>query len=192
MTQPTPTPSAHEVARRLARELEARGIEYALGGAIALGYWGVPRGTLDVDVTLFVPKEKPSECLWLLGEIGCRFLASSAMASLVENGFCSVTFGDRRIDVFVPTNEFYEAARRRKREVRLGGQSTFVWDAESLTVFKLMFFRRKDLADAEQMLRTQGKSFDRAWVREQIVAMYGARDPRVAQWDELCQEVAED
>jgi hypothetical protein len=114
------------------------------------------------------------------------------MASLVENGFGSVTLGDRRIDVFVPTNEFYEAARRRKREVRLGGQPTFVWDAESLTVFKLMFFRRKDLADAEQMLRTQGKSFDRAWVREQIVAMYGARDPRVAQWDELCQEVAED
>jgi hypothetical protein len=45
-------PSASDVARDLARALVARGQEYALGGAIALGFWGEPRGTLDVDVTL--------------------------------------------------------------------------------------------------------------------------------------------
>ena len=54
-------PSASDVARDLAMALEARGQEYALGGAIALGFWGEPRGTLDVDVTLFLAPDKPSD-----------------------------------------------------------------------------------------------------------------------------------
>lgn len=189
MSAPALKPNALEVAGQLARELERRGVEYALGGAIALGFWGAPRGTLDVDLTLFVPPDRPSECLWLLGDIGCKFQGSAALASLAEHGFCSVSFADLRIDFFVPMTEFYESARRRKRTVKLGEQSVVVWDAETLSVFKLMFFRRKDLADAEQMLRTQGKDFDRAWVREQLIAIYEARDPRVSQWDELCRDV---
>ena len=57
------------------------------------------------------------------------------------------------VDVFLPLVPFYEAARARRRRVELGDQSIMVWDAESLSVFKMMFFRRKDLADIEQILR---------------------------------------
>ena len=64
-----------------------------------------------------------------------------------------------------------------------------IWDAESLTVFKMMFFRRKDLADVEQILITQGPRFDRLWVREQLAAIYGTRDPRLSGWDELVREI---
>ena len=53
-----------------------------------------------------------------------------------------------------------------------------------------MFFRRKDLADVEQVLRTQGPQLDRLWVREQLVGMYGARDPRLSAWDDLIREVS--
>ena len=51
---------AAAVARALAAALDARGQEYALGGAIALGYWAAPRGTVDVDLTLFLPSDKTS------------------------------------------------------------------------------------------------------------------------------------
>lgn len=44
-----------QIALDLAAALEAAHCEYAIGGAIALGYWAQPRGTLDVDVTLFLP-----------------------------------------------------------------------------------------------------------------------------------------
>jgi len=63
-----------------------------------------------------------------------------------------------------------------------------IWDAETLAVFKMMFFRRKVLADVEQILRAQGPGFDRAWVRERLAEMYGLRDPRLAAWDTLVQE----
>jgi hypothetical protein len=180
---------AATAARQLAAALEERAQEYALGGAIALGYWAAPRGTVDVDLTLFLPPERPSECIWILQDIGCELVTSQALASLREDGFCQVTFRNLRVDVFLPTLPFYETARKRRREVVLGTQRIMIWDAETLAVFKMMFFRRKDVADVEQMLRAGGKDFDRPWVRSQIENIYGSRDPRLAEWDELSREV---
>lgn len=53
----------------------------------------------------------------------------------------------------------------------------------------MIFFRRKDVADVEQILRAGATGFDRPWVREQLVTIYGPRDPRIAQWDELDREL---
>lgn len=53
----------------------------------------------------------------------------------------------------------------------------------------MIFFRRKDLADVEQILRAQGPRFDRGWVREQLAESYGARDPRLSEWDSLVREI---
>ena len=190
MYEPNPPTDAATVAASLAGELHARGQEYALGGAIALGYWGIPRGTVDVDVTLFLAPERPSDCIWLLQEIGCEVRAATAAESLREHGFCRVTCAGLHVDVFLPLIPFYEVARKRRVRVELGGQPVWVWDAETLVIFKMMFFRRKDLADVEQVLTVQGPRFDRLWVREQLLAMYGTRDPRLAAWDELDRDVS--
>ena len=180
--------NAAAVARQLAEQLELRRQEYALGGAIALGYWGTPRGTVDVDLTVYLPADKPSDCIWLLQDIGCELSAAEAVQSLRENGFCRASYAGMRVDVFLPTVPFYEAARVRRKRAALAGQPVMIWDAESLTVFKMMFFRRKDLADVEQILRTQD-TLDRAWVRSQLAEMYGGGDPRLAAWDDLTREI---
>ena len=189
MSEARPPINAAIVAGQLAEKLQARGQDYALGGAIALGFWGAPRGTVDVDVTLYLPADQSSECVWLLQEIGCKFSQTESIASLNENGFCRVTFAGLSVDVFLPIVPFYEIARARRKSVELGGRPIMIWDAESLTVFKMMFFRRKDLADVEQILRTQGKQFDSPWVREQLAGIYGIRDPRLSAWDDLVRDV---
>jgi hypothetical protein len=183
---------AATIAGQLAEQLEVRRQEYALGGAIALGYWGAPRGTVDVDVTLYLPADKPAECVRLLQEIGCDFSATEALESFREHGFSRVTYGGVRVDVFLPIAPFYEAARVRRKRVEIAGQPAMIWDAETLAVFKMMFFRRKDLADVEQILRSQAAQFDRAWVRERLAEMYGVRDPRLAAWDDLVREIPMD
>lgn len=62
----TPTdPDSYQVAEELAARLEAARCEYAIGGAIALGFWSEPRGTLDVDVTLYLPLDDPHRCMSL-------------------------------------------------------------------------------------------------------------------------------
>ena len=182
-------PLASDVARELVVALDARGQEYALGGALALGFWGEPRGTLDVDVTLFLPPDRPSECLRLLEDLGCELTTSESLASLREHGFCRVRYHGLRLDVFLPIVDFYATAQARRQRVQLAGQPAMIWDAESLIVFKLMFFRRKDVADVEGILRVQGGRVDLGWVRLRLVELYGARDPRVNQWDELVAEL---
>jgi hypothetical protein len=185
MPVPSEKPDAAAVARQLAAALDARRQEYALGGAIALGYWAAPRGTVDVDLTLFLSPDQPSACVWLLQELGCRLTAAEAIDSLQQHGFCRVEYSGVRVDVFLPTITFYSTARERRRAVKLGDQSIQVWDAESLVVFKMMFFRRKDIADVEQILRTQRESLDCAWIEGHLEQLFGRHDPRVSQWKEL-------
>jgi len=184
-----PHTGAVETARQIAAALDGIGCEYALGGAIALGFWTAPRGTLDVDVTLFLPPDKPSQCVRLLQQIGCEVTPADAVESLTSHGFCQVALLGRRIDVFLPLLPFYEEARARRKQVTLSGQLVMIWDAESLCVFKMMFFRRKDIADVEQILRAQGKELDRVWILERLSEIYSARDPRISQWQELVSEV---
>mgnify|MGYP002528120789 CR=1 FL=1 len=45
---------AFAIAAQLASALDAAAVPYAIGGAIAYGVWGDPRGTHDVDINLFV------------------------------------------------------------------------------------------------------------------------------------------
>jgi hypothetical protein len=176
-----------DVALRLAAYFDTHQHAYAFGGALALGFWGVPRGTLDVDVTLFVANSEPDEMVAILQEAGCSLSHSSAMLSLHEHGFCRVNFRGIPLDIFLPTIPFYEQARARRRTVTLRHQPICIWDAETLCVFKMMFFRLKDLADVEQIIQVQGDRLDRSWVRDQIIAIHGPRDPRVARWGELAE-----
>jgi hypothetical protein len=154
-----PDRDAANVAEELAARLHAADCDYAIGGALALGYWTQARGTLDVDVTLFLPPAEISACVRLLQKLDCQFNATKAQQSLRQHGFCQVRFLDFRVDVFLPFVDFHEVAKPRRKKVPLGNQQVFVWDAESLCVFKMMFFRRKDLADVEAMLKTQGAAF---------------------------------
>lgn len=190
MSEDSSFPDAAAVCCQLASQLDARGQEYAIGGAIAFGFWGAPRGTLDVDLTLYLPPEKPSHCIWFLQDLGCDLDSGAALESFREHGFCRVIHSGVQVDVFLPSFEFYEVARSRRKRVQLGDQAISIWDAETLVVFKMMFFRRKDLADVEQVLRAQGTSLDRQWIRSQLEGIYGARDPRLAQWDDLSREIS--
>lgn len=183
------SPDSYQVAEELAARLEAAGCEYALGGAIALGFWAEARNTLDVDVTLYLPLDDPMGCMQLLDKIGCEFDPRRTEETLKEHTFCQVQLLGVRLDVFLPMSSFYEPAKTRRREVPLGSRQAYVWDAETLCVFKMMFFRRKDLVDIQSILRSQGELFDREWVETSLIELYGQRDPRINQWRELVAEI---
>lgn len=183
---------APQVAAELARRLDAAGVEYALGEAVALAFAGEPRVTIDVDITLFVEPPEPVACVDVLDQIGCTLRRQTALDSLAEDGFCRVAFEGMQLDVFLPTIPFHEAARRRRVRVKLVGQTCSIFSPEALIVLKLMFFREKDFMDVRQILRIQGSALDRIWVREQLVDIFGERDPRIAAWDELAAEIPPD
>lgn len=170
-------------AKRVGVALEAAGLEYAIGGALALGIHGALRATRDVDVNVFCEAARLPAALAALSAAGVKVNEAVAVQEAASEGWFTGWLDAVRIDVFVPSIDFsWEAARRRVQRPFSG---TVLWflSAESLCVFKLLFFRTKDLADLEQLVLTT--QLDRPWVRESIASMMGDDDPRVAAWDRI-------
>lgn len=65
------------------------------------------------------------------------------------------------------------------------GVTVFVWEPEVLCIFKMMFMRTQDFADIEKLWEAQPETLDTAWVREQLIDIFGQRDPRISNWDEI-------
>lgn len=61
--------------------------------------------------------------------------------------------------------------------------------AEDLVVLKMMFYRRKDLADVEAILRDQGRKLDRAAIRQRLSGLVGADDERLRELDAIEHDV---
>ena len=53
--QPPDLPPLADVVLRLAGVFEKLGVPYAIGGAVATSFWGVPRTTQDADCLVAVP-----------------------------------------------------------------------------------------------------------------------------------------
>lgn len=180
-----PASSAEEVARELADKLEARAVDYAVGGALALAQWGVVRGTLDVDLNLWIDPRKPTEAAQLLADVGCEIKATAVIRELADKGCAYAFLRGVHVDVYLPTGEFHESVRRRRKRRPLCGRDAWFVSAEDLAVFKMILFRTKDRGDVEALLVICGRDFDRPYARDWLARAVGSSDARVTTWDEI-------
>jgi hypothetical protein len=178
------------LARRLADACEAAGIPYAVGGALALGVWGFPRATNDVDLDVFVPPDQLAPVLGGLTRAGFELDEDAALASARARGDFKLWCDGMRVDVFVASIPFYDSVARRVRRAPLEGREATFLAPEDLVVFKLLFFRRKDLLDVERLVAFVGPAFDREYVHRWLVDLVGEDDERVARWDEMLRDLA--
>jgi uncharacterized protein YpmB len=78
--------NAFDAARRLGDLLEADGFDYAIGGALALGVWGAPRGTKDVDLSVFVPPTDLDGVFDVFERAGMMFDRAQATGEVARTG----------------------------------------------------------------------------------------------------------
>lgn len=183
-----PAPSAEEVARELADALEARSVPYAVGGALALAAWGVARGTVDVDLNLWVDPGRPTAAAKLLSDLGCEFRTAAVIREFSDKGWAYAFLHGVHVDFYMPTRDFHDSVRDRRAMLPLVGRDAWFLGAEDLAVFKLILYRLKDLPDLESLLVARGRDFDRCYVHDWIVRIAGPRDVRLQTWDELVEE----
>lgn len=164
--------------------LEGEGIPYAIGGALAYGLWGVPRATVDVDVNVFITGDRLPALIAALQDLGVRLSPDEAMARNARDGMFVGRWGLYRIDVFTPSIDFSWEAQATRVRHELEGHPIWMLSAEAIAVFKLLFFRTKDIADLERLVAVHA-GLDREYVRAQIVRMLGEEDERVAEWDRI-------
>lgn len=178
---------AFDVAGHLARALEHAHIPYAIGGAIALGAWSDPRGTHDVDINLFVSHEALDHALDVLIAAGLVIDRELARKADQEGEVLIGRYAGMRVDLFTPSIPFaWEAMQTRRRLAGPSGEADYL-SPEATAIFKLLFFRPKDLLDLEKLLLVQGRLIDAPYVRRWMVEMMGEDDERVVAWDWLCE-----
>jgi hypothetical protein len=172
-------------ALHIAKVFELRGISYAIGGALAYGLWGVPRATIDVDINIFGAQEELSNVFDALTELGIVIDREQASIAAGRRGQFNAQFGMFRIDVFTPSIEFCREAERTRVRQTIDDQSVWFLSAESIAVFKLLFFRTKDIVDLQRLVAVQQQRLDCGYIRRHLVEMMGEDDERVVRWDKL-------
>lgn len=153
------------------------GVPHAFGGALALAWCTRrARGTIDIDVNLFVTvHELPSVLAALPSAIG---VSDEQLAQLEQDGQTRLWWDSTPVDVFFNTTSFHAEAAGRARVESFAGHDVPFLDCGDLAVFKAFFDRTKDWADLEEMYAAG--SLDVAGLVGMLTLLLGSEDHRVA------------
>jgi hypothetical protein len=157
--------------------LERARVPHAFGGALALAWCTQrARGTIDVDVNLFVPPHQATEVLRVLPS-GVAWSDDDA-TRIESDGQARLWWDATPVDLFFSTTEFHDrVASRVRHEPFLGVDIPFL-ACRDLAVFKAFFDRSRDWADLEDM--AAAGSLDVEAVLGVLAHYLGGDDPRVA------------
>lgn len=181
-----------ERAVLLHRVLEAAGIGHALGGALALAYHvQEARATRDIDLNIHLDPDDPESLLRLLpGDVpwtaaDIRTIRTTGQVRLLwphPDGQPAIP-----LDLFFRQGPFHDLVNARAERVAMLDDVVPIVSATDLMVFKMLFDRRKDWADIEELLRYGKVDVEQA--RGWLTQIVGADDPRHATLDQLVGEV---
>jgi hypothetical protein len=157
--------------------LQRAGLDHAFGGALALAWCTQQaRGTIDVDVNVFVGPERTAAAL--------DALPSGVVATdddrrlLRRDGQARLWWGTTPVDLFLSTTPFHDAAATRVRWEPFGGALLPFLSCDDLAVFKAFFNRTKHWADLEAM--REAGTLDLASVAGVLATLLGPGDERIA------------
>jgi hypothetical protein len=174
-----------EKVKQIVLRLNACALPYALGGAIAYGYYGVPRATRDIDINVFIQDTEGEKALDCLAALGVRTIGDGAIESMRSAGQIRLDWDGTFVDLFFAYQPFHDVCRTRARDVLFGELAMKVLSGEDIVLFKLLFNRPHDWTDIERVVAVQGPALDREYIRQWLVSFVGQDDGRVERFDEL-------
>jgi hypothetical protein len=160
----------------LHRALEAASLPHAFGGALALAWCTQrARGTVDIDVNLFVDSDE-FRAFEAASPEGIT-ISDRDREAIAADGQVRLWWDTTPVDVFCNTTPFHEAASERVRNEAFGGADVAFLACRDLAVFKAFFDRTKDWADLEEM--QAAGTLDVPVVLGTITEYLGAGDHRI-------------
>jgi hypothetical protein len=169
----------------LERAFRGAGIPHAFGGAIALAYYATPRGTVDVDVNLFVPASDLDQVLRVLAPLGVEPVSEGARRPTERDEQVRVFWDGTPLDLFFAYDPLHDSCRERRRQVAFPGERISILSAEDLAIFKVLFARDKDWRDLRELLFAQGERFDRDYALGWLTRILARDDERLARFRSL-------
>lgn len=176
------SPSLPEKVVAIHDRLGTAKVPHTIGGAFALGYYGVPRATLDIDINVFLPSEHGPAVCNALAPLGID-TEFDALA-LDRHGEMQLEWDRNPLDVFFSRDELHGEMLRRARRVPFLETTIPIPAPEHLAVRKAVLGRTKDWLDIEQIL-VATSPLDVAEIEAWLERMVGEADPRIEKLREL-------
>ncbi len=166
----------------LHRALDAARLAHAFGGALALGWCTAQaRGTVDIDVNVFVDQQQAESVLRALPpEVPW---SASDLATCRRDGQVRLHWDATPVDIFTNTTEFHLAAADRAVMHEFAAHDIPFLSCSDLAVFKAFFNRTRDWGDLEEMVAAG--TLDTDLVIGALVHYLGADDERFEKLNNL-------
>ena len=148
------------------------GISYAIIGGAAVQFWGQPRLTIDVDLTVVAPLDQPSSVFiqQVLNRFPARlenaleFARRSRVILITASNGCPV-------DISMGLPGYEDEVMRRAVDFELEpGKAIRVCSAEDLIIHKAIAGRPQDVRDVEGIVYRQRDALDVAIIRRWLQA----------------------
>lgn len=155
-------PGPESTAAAFHRACEAAGIRYVVVGGLAVGAWGIPRATADVDTIVVLDPPRLSAFASALRAEGLEFDERDLTDALTDGAHVSIF--DPRTLFHVDIKPARSAAEREQAEFAIVLTTTMgplrVATAEHTVAYKLLYGSPQDLADARSILIRQAGRLD--------------------------------
>jgi hypothetical protein len=172
----------------LHQAFDASDLPHAFGGALALAWCTQrARGTIDIDLNVFVDTSHSAEVLRSLPE-GLQH-SDRDLAVLKSGGQVRLQWDGTPIDLFLSTTDFHREVATRARVESFGGLMVPFLSCSDLAVFKVYFNRSRDWVDVEEMLAIGTLDVPRTLA---VITTYlGHDDERVGRLANLARQAGE-
>lgn len=146
------------------RALSSTDAPYCVIGALALGVWGTPRATYDVDVLILAQHNHPQPFLDLLRTAGFAvnqtWYDANPMAREVVLRLAHPTAPHFPVDLVFSLSPFDRAVLDRRQPVAFHGVTIWMSSPEDLILMKLRASRPRDFDDVISIVKNPRLQLD--------------------------------
>jgi predicted nucleotidyltransferase len=160
-----------ELIQKIARELERAGLPYMIIGGQAVLFYGAPRMTKDIDITLGVDTGSLDLVVQAAKSIGIEIIPED-FSAFVERTYVLPTMEKEsglRIDFIFSFTPYERQAIARANPVLLGTTKVMFASVEDVIIHKVFAGRPRDLEDVRSvMIKNPGidRDYVRKWLEE--------------------------
>ena len=169
--------SYEDFVNQVIKAMEAAGVNYMIGGAVAAWAWGEPRATLDLDVVVNIPFTAVNRLSDELKKRGMLVPAEIILETILETRAdlpinAIHMYSGYKADLYPlrEGDELRASAFERRREIDLGAPlgKVFLHSPEDLIIYKLWFFsisqQTKHTRDISGIVATLGDEIDYPYI----------------------------
>jgi predicted nucleotidyltransferase len=137
-------------------------VKIAFLGGVAVGLWGKPRTTYDLDLVALFKKNNFQKFLAEAKKVGFKYKTKERVKIIDGRTFLTLFQPVAKIyvDVFIADDEFQQEVIKRSKRMKVNQEQIFIVSPEDLILYKLQAGRERDLEDLREVIKQKFSSLD--------------------------------